>query len=247
MCRNEKTTWWSPFSPSTRWVLGIKLTFAKLACQACLPDQLSHHSTDYEFFFKTWWIARSLSKLVRSLILPTLLELILAGLEPILAVPQLSVHSEVEAPCWQGLCCHLPPSVSLSLGYLLPNPLEALHFFLEMNDSANSSQSHGLPKHFSMFRVLCLRISYKHFPDLIEASGKSCCVFFLAKIEGRYQEVLAYHIYLVSFENTESWDSWLNIVFSKLWDNLWTLQDYYIKCTFRLSVKKKHKKPVFSH
>lgn len=120
-------------------------------------------------------------------------------------------------------------------------------FFLEMNDSANSSQSHGLPKHFSMFRVLCLRISYKHFPDLIEVSGKSCCVFFLAKIEGRYQEVLAYHIYLVSFENTESWDSWLNIVFSKLWDNLWTLQDYYIKCTFRLSVKKKHKKPVFSH
>lgn len=134
MCRNEKTPWWSPFSPSTRWVLGIKLRFAKLACQACLPDHLSHHSTDYEFFFKTWWIARSLSKLVRSLILPTLLELILAGLEPILAVPQLSVHSEVEAPCWQGLCCHLPPSVSLSLGYLLPNPLEVLHFFFFWNE-----------------------------------------------------------------------------------------------------------------
>lgn len=99
-----------------------------------------------QFFFKTWLIVRSLSKLVRSfcsiLILATLLEHILARLDPILAVPQLSVHSQVEAPCWQGLCCHLPPSVSLSLGY--PTPWRRSIFFIFiflMNDSTNSSQS----------------------------------------------------------------------------------------------------------
>lgn len=180
-------------------------------CQTCMSNMFTW-SIILPFhrlwiFFKTWWIARSLSKLVRCLILPTLLELILAGLEPILAVPQLSVHSQVEAPCWQGLCCHLPPSVSLGLGYLLPKPLEALHFFFFVNEWQHKLiPEPWTPKtlqHVSSFVPENILQTFSRFNW---GFWEVLLCFFLAKIEGRYQEVLAYHIYLVSFENTESWD-----------------------------------------
>lgn len=128
----------------------------------------------------------------------------LAGLEPILAVPQLSVHSQVEAPCWQGLCCRLPPSVSLSLGYY-PTRWRCSIFFL------NEWQHRLIPEpwspktlqHVSSFVPENILQTFSRFNW---GFWEVLLCFFLAKIEGRYQEVLAYHIYLVSFENTESWD-----------------------------------------
>lgn len=200
------TTLWSQLSPSTTWVLGVKPRFARLTCQTPTSPAISPAPKLWIFFLKTWLIARSLSELVRCLCgipaLPTLLELILAVL-------QLSVHPHTQAPRWQGLSCCLPDS-ALSQPRVLPNPLEALHgsfFFFFLNEwQLKLIPEPWSPKTFQHVSSSVPENILQTFSRFNWGFWEVLLCFLPAKIGGRYQEVLAYHIYLVSFENTESWD-----------------------------------------
>lgn len=63
--------------------------------------------------------------------------------------------------------------------------------------------SKDLQKHFSMCACVVLQNILETFSRFNWGFWEALLCSSLQKIEGRYQEVSAYHIYLVSFENTE--------------------------------------------